>query len=119
MRWVGVASDGDAAVTAVAQHRPDVVLMDLQMPTVSGIDATAAVLAEFPEVAVVMLEGGRIEVPVGNDGHYRLTARVNDIPIRFVIDTGASSIAPSRPMAPEAPARRIRMSTPSVSNHLL
>ncbi|SFA43963.1 aspartyl protease family protein [Paracoccus halophilus] len=40
-----------------------------------------------------VLAGGRIEVPVGNDGHYRLTARVNDIAIRFVVDTGASSIA--------------------------
>ena len=40
-----------------------------------------------------MLDGNRIEVPVGNDGHYHLTAQVNDVSIRFVIDTGASSIA--------------------------
>ena len=40
-----------------------------------------------------MLEGGRIEVPLGNDGHFHLTAQVNDTPVRFVIDTGASSIA--------------------------
>ena len=40
-----------------------------------------------------MLDGGRIEVPVGNDGHYHLTAQVNGTPVRFVIDTGASSIA--------------------------
>ncbi|REG46955.1 aspartyl protease family protein [Paracoccus versutus] len=40
-----------------------------------------------------MLEGGRIEVPVGNDGHYHLTAQVNGTPVRFVIDTGATSIA--------------------------
>lgn len=40
-----------------------------------------------------MLEGGRIEVPVGNDGHYHLTAQVNGTPVQFVIDTGASSIA--------------------------
>ena len=40
-----------------------------------------------------MLEGGRIEVPIGNDGHYHLTAEVNGTAIRFVIDTGASSIA--------------------------
>lgn len=40
-----------------------------------------------------MLEGGRIEVPIGNDGHYHLTAEVNGTPIRFLIDTGASTIA--------------------------
>ena len=40
-----------------------------------------------------VFEGGRIEVPVGNDGHYQLTAQVNDVSVRFVIDTGASSIA--------------------------
>lgn len=40
-----------------------------------------------------MLEGGRIEVPIGNDGHYHLTAQVNGTPVRFVIDTGATTIA--------------------------
>ena len=40
-----------------------------------------------------MLDGNRIEVPIGSDGHYQLTAQVNDVSIRFVIDTGASSIA--------------------------
>ncbi len=44
-----------------------------------------------PEARI--LEGNRIEVPVGNDGHYHLTAQVNGVAIRFVIDTGASSIA--------------------------
>lgn len=40
-----------------------------------------------------MLDGNRIEVPIGSDGHYQLTAQVNDVAVRFVIDTGASSIA--------------------------
>ncbi|MFC3569250.1 TIGR02281 family clan AA aspartic protease [Paracoccus sp. TOH] len=40
-----------------------------------------------------MLEGGRVEVPLGNDGHFHLTAEVNGIPVRFVIDTGATTIA--------------------------
>lgn len=38
-------------------------------------------------------EGGRIEVPVGPSGHAELTAEVNGAPIRFVVDTGASSLA--------------------------
>ncbi|WP_199261520.1 retropepsin-like aspartic protease family protein [Paracoccus binzhouensis] len=40
-----------------------------------------------------MLEGGRVEVPLGNDGHFHLTAQVNGTPVRFVIDTGATTIA--------------------------
>lgn len=40
-----------------------------------------------------MLEGGRIEVPMSGDGHFHLTARVNGQPVRFVIDTGATTIA--------------------------
>lgn len=40
-----------------------------------------------------MLDGGRIEVPMGNDGHFHLTAQVNGTPVSFIIDTGASSIA--------------------------
>ena len=40
-----------------------------------------------------VLEGGRIEIPVGRDGHFHLTAQVNGEPVRFMVDTGASSIA--------------------------
>lgn len=40
-----------------------------------------------------MLDGGRIEVPLGPDGHFRLTAQVNGTPVHFVIDTGATTIA--------------------------
>jgi aspartyl protease family protein len=43
-----------------------------------------------------VLEDGRIEVPLGSDGHFHLTARINGTPVRLVIDTGASSIALGR-----------------------
>lgn len=36
---------------------------------------------------------GRIEVPMESDGHFHLTAEVNGVPVRFVVDTGASSLA--------------------------
>lgn len=39
------------------------------------------------------LPGGRIEVPVDASGHAQLTALVNGVPVRFVVDTGASQIA--------------------------
>lgn len=37
--------------------------------------------------------GDRIEIPLGNDGHYHLTAEINGSPISFIIDTGASGLA--------------------------
>jgi aspartyl protease family protein len=52
---------------------------------------------------------GRIEVPRGPDGHYRLTVTVNGTPLRFVVDTGASDIVLSR-----ADAARVGLSPGSL-----
>ncbi len=43
-----------------------------------------------------VLTDGRIEAPLGPDGHYYLTAEVNGVPVRFVVDTGASDIVLTR-----------------------
>jgi DNA-binding NarL/FixJ family response regulator len=52
---VGAAPNGDIAPKLVAEHRPDVVLMDYRMPGLNGADATKAVLAADPRTAVVCL----------------------------------------------------------------
>ncbi len=52
---VATAGDGAQAVSAAAEHRPDVVLMDLDMPGTGGVAATAAISEQFPEIAVVVL----------------------------------------------------------------
>ncbi|HET7352360.1 MAG TPA: response regulator transcription factor [Marmoricola sp.] len=57
---VGEAGDGEEAVRLAAELQPDVVVMDLHMPGMNGVDATRAVTARHPEVAVLvltMLEG--------------------------------------------------------------
>jgi DNA-binding NarL/FixJ family response regulator len=52
---VAQAADGEEAVQQVDRHRPDVVLMDLRMPGVGGLEATARIRVEHPGTAVIVL----------------------------------------------------------------
>lgn len=52
---VASAGDGRQAVDLVAEHRPDAILLDLHMPVLDGIEATKLLVAEHPQVAVVVL----------------------------------------------------------------
>ncbi len=52
---VGQAHDGAEAVELVARHQPDLVLMDLKMPGVNGIEATRQIRARWPQIKVLVL----------------------------------------------------------------
>jgi DNA-binding NarL/FixJ family response regulator len=55
MELVAEASNGREAIELFRQHRPDVTLMDLQMPEMGGIDALSAIRGEFPEARIIVL----------------------------------------------------------------
>ena len=55
MVLIGQASNGREAIQSFRQHRPDVTLMDLRMPDMSGIEAITAIRAEFPNARIIVL----------------------------------------------------------------
>jgi DNA-binding NarL/FixJ family response regulator len=63
LQVVGEASNGVEAIDAVRQFRPDVVVMDINIPKMNGIEATKRIKAEFPTTPVIglsVLEGPQI-----------------------------------------------------------
>lgn len=72
MLWVAEADNGKQAIQLFQEHVPDVTLMDLRLPDMSGIDAMIAIRAQFPEARIIML-----------------TTFANDVEIRRAFDAGA------------------------------
>ena len=55
MNLVAQASNGQEAIHLFRTHRPDITLMDLRLPGLSGIDTAAAIRREFPEARIIIL----------------------------------------------------------------
>jgi DNA-binding NarL/FixJ family response regulator len=72
MQLVAEATNGREAVRLFRAHRPDVTLMDLQMPEMSGLEATIAIRGEFPDARIIVL-----------------TTYVGDVQVRRALQAGA------------------------------
>ncbi len=55
MKLVAEASNGEEAIEKFRTHRPDITLMDIQMPGLNGIETTIRILAEFPDARIIVL----------------------------------------------------------------
>jgi DNA-binding NarL/FixJ family response regulator len=55
MEMVAQAATGSEAIQMFRQHQPDVTLMDLRLPDMSGIDALIAIRSDYPEARIIML----------------------------------------------------------------
>ena len=55
MKLVAEASNGEEAIEKFRTHRPDITLMDIQMPGLNGIETTIRILAEFPDARMIVL----------------------------------------------------------------
>jgi len=103
---VGELSDGSLAAAAVTKLEPDIVLMDLSMPGLDGIDATRAVLVARPVTKVIVLtsfsESARIQAALeaGAVGYLLKDAEPEDV-IRALGDASAGGV-PLSPMAARA-----------------
>jgi DNA-binding NarL/FixJ family response regulator len=103
---VGAIADGSLAQAAVTELEPDIVLMDLSMPILDGVDATRAVLTVRPATKVIILtsfsESARIlaTLEAGAVGYLLKDAEPEDI-IRGLRDATAGGV-PLSPMAARA-----------------
>jgi DNA-binding NarL/FixJ family response regulator len=64
MKLVAEAATGREAVEQYRKHKPDLTLMDLQMPEMDGIEAMAAICSEFPEARIIVLTTYKGDVQV-------------------------------------------------------
>ena len=116
MDCVGTVATVDDALTQIAERRPDVVLMDIQLPGTDGIEGTRRIKAVDPDVSILILTAGATPVRLAaaaaagatgflpKDGPFGdvLAAIRNPMPGKMVIEGSLTAPLPAAPTAPTA-----------------
>jgi DNA-binding NarL/FixJ family response regulator len=105
---VGEAADGREAIKLAEQHRPNLVLMDITMPVMNGLEATVRIVKDFPQTRVVMLS-------VHTDEEYVVQALRAGAAGYLLKDAGRADLE----MAVAAVARNETYLSPAVSRHVV
>lgn len=99
---VAGAADGEQAIEFARRYRPDVILMDLQMPRVDGITATQRILREFPKINIVVLTTFETDdlifeaVSAGAKAYLLKDARIDEIAATIrAVTNGRSMLSPA------------------------
>ena len=98
---VAEASDGEEALAVAALGGVDLVVMDVSMPRLSGIDATRAVLDRDPALVVVILSGsehdlGQQALAAGARAYVRKTSELADL-VGLLVALGSKDASPAPP----------------------
>ena len=97
---VDAVGDGNAALHAVARHRPDVILMDISMPVLGGVGATRLIADHDRNARIIVLTGspdGRVAEALAAGAHACL---LKDVEPAELIDAVRSAARPARPAPP-------------------
>lgn len=117
LRVVAEAEDGQRALELVRQHKPDVILMDLRMPVLGGVEAITRIRAEQPQARIIVLT-----TYDGDEDIYRALqagARaylLKDTPRDELLDAIRAVHAGQKRISPEAAAKLTeRLTTPELT----
>ncbi|HEY0123629.1 MAG TPA: response regulator transcription factor [Rhizobium sp.] len=99
---VGGVADGEQAIEFARRYRPDVILMDLQMPRIDGIIATRRILREFPNINIVVLTTFETDdlifeaVSVGAKAYLLKDTKIDEIAATIrAVASGRSMLSPT------------------------
>jgi NarL family two-component system response regulator LiaR len=101
LKIIGEASDGEEAIRLTGDLEPDVVVMDIRMPRISGVEATRQIKSTYPDVKVLVLTAHDDDeyvfalLQAGANGYLLKTAEIEEL-VRAIrtVASGKSALAP-------------------------